>query len=275
MGMRTKWLVVSLILVTISMPALAQETNRNLEISSTPSMAAVYINGEYAGMTPLSLTVDAGSYEIRIVKDGYYEFVKKVEVKANETTYLNATLIPVQSTPTTPIGKFRMAPTVKIRPVNDVVTKDSPGLIEFYFSNPTVNDVDLTADVYVSVPAGVHVSGEGFSTGGAAGTVHGHFVVPPGSDRTIYMNVVGEKVGQHIIHAEVIYYPGDDKDNYQQISLTHPFTIKEPVKLSEITNELQQPVNPMWIILIAVVLGGIAIIFAVRRKPPTIKIEEE
>ncbi len=271
--MRTGLLI--LILVTITLPVLAQEIKGNLDVQSTPPMAAVYINGEYAGTTPLSLTVDVGSYKIRIVKEGYYEFVKDIEVKANKTTYINATLTPIQLTSTTPIGKFRMAPVVKIRPVNDVITRDNPGLIEFYFSNPTVNDVVLTADVYVSVPAGVHVSGEGFSTGGAAGTVHGHFVVPPGSDRTVYMNVVGEKVGQHIIHAEVIYYPGDNKDDYQQISLTHPFTIKEPVKHSVIANKLQQPVNPMWIILIAVVLGGIAIIFAVRRKPPTIKIEEE
>lgn len=285
--MKTKLLVVCLIAFALAMPAMAQETKGNVIIHSTPTTAAVYVNGEYAGVTPLNLTLNTGNYEIRIIKEGHYEFVKNVVVY-NNTTYVNATLTPISSqftpisspssepaapaAPTQP-SKFRVAPIVKIRPVNDVVTKNNPGLIEFYFSNPTINDVVLTVDVYVSVPAGVHVSGEGFSTGGAAGTIHGHFVVPAGSDRTVYMNVVGEKIGNHIIHAEVIYYPRNNRDNFQQISLTHPFDIKEPVEFVG-TKMLQQTVNPMWIILIAVVLGGIAIIFGMRRKPPKVEIEE-
>ncbi len=290
--MKTNILTVSLVVFLVLTPVIAQETKGNIVIHSTPTAAAVYINGEYAGVTPLNLTVTAGNYEIRIIKEGHYEFVKNVVV-GNNTTYINATLttIPTQSTsptpppePTTPVspvspqpGEFRVAPVVKIRPVNDVVTKNNPGLIEFYFSNPTINDVVLTVDIYVSVPAGVHVSGEGFSTGGAAGTIHGHFVVPAGSDRTVYMNVVGEKVGRQMVHAEVIYYPGNDKDNFQQISLTHPFDIKEPVELGDlrgITSTLQLQINPMWIILVAVILGGIAIIFGMRRRPPKVEIEE-
>lgn len=129
------------------------------------------------------------------------------------------------STPET--GKFRLPPVVKIRPVNDIIKKDDPGLVEFYFSNPSLNDLALTADVYVSVPAGVHVSGEGFSTGGAAGTVHGQFQANPNIDKTVYMNIVCEKVGRHMVHTEVIYYPGDNKDSFQQISLTHPFECEE------------------------------------------------
>jgi len=284
--MKTKIVVVGLIILALVIPATAQNTT-SIVIHSTPTAAAVYINGEYVGVTPLNLTVTAGNYEIRIIKEGYYEFVKNVAV-GNNTTYINATLTTILSQPTSPTpepttpvspqtGEFRVAPIVKIRPVNDVVTKDTPGLIEFYFSNPTINDVDLTVDIYVSVPAGVHVSGEGFSTGGAAGTIHGHFVVPAGSDRTIYMNVVGEKVGKQMVHAEVIYYPGNDKDNFQQISLTHPFDIKEPVELRDlggINSILQLQINPMWVILIAVTLGGIAIIFGMRRRPPKVEIEE-
>jgi len=287
--MRTGWLIVSLILVTIAMPALAQEIEGNLEIQSTPPMAAVYINGEYAGITPLSLTVDAGSYEIRIVKEGYYEFVKKVEVKANNTTYINAILAPVQPT-STPTGKFREGPVVRLRPVNDIVSKSEPGIIEFYFSNPAINDVELTAEVYISVPSGIHIETTGFALEEAAGTFHGLLKVPPGTGRTIYAYIYGEKVGDHIIHAEVKYYPGNNKDDYHPVSLTHVFKIVEPTTKEDIkkhivkkeTNKdntvitiLQQPINPMWIILIVIFLGGIAIIFAVRRKPPTIKIEEE
>ncbi len=284
--MKTTILVVCLTALLVSAPVIANETKGNVIIHSTPT-AAVYVNGEYIGTTPLNVTLSTGKYEIKIVKEGYHEFVDNVVVY-NNTTYINVTLTPISSqstplqSPPKPVSNassqpngFKIAPVVEIRPVNDVVTKNNPGLIEFYFSNPSINNVVLTVDVYVSVPSGVHISGEGFSAGGAAGTVHGHFVVPPGSDRTVYMNVVGEKVGNHIIHAEVIYYPGNDKNDFQQISLTHPFYIKEPVKFN--ANEikiLQQPINPMWIILIAVILGGIAIIFGMRRKPPKVEIEE-
>jgi hypothetical protein len=165
-------------------------------------------------------------------------------------------------------GAFRIAPVVKVRPVNDVVEKGTPGLVEFYFSNPTLNDISLTADVYVSVPSGLHVSGEGFSAGGAAGDVHGNFIVPPGSDRTVYMDVVGEKTGQYIVHAEVMYYPQNDKDNYQQLSLTHPFTVATG------TPDLNNELGLTWIILVVVLLGGVAIIYAVRRRS-VVKIEED
>ena len=165
-------------------------------------------------------------------------------------------------------GSFRIAPVVKVRPANDVVEKGTPGLVEFYFSNPTLNDISLTADVYVSVPSGLHVSGEGFSAGGAAGDVHGNFIVPPGSDRTVYTDVIGEKTGQYIVHAEVMYYPQNEKDNYQQLSLTHPFTVAKG------TPDLNTGLDLTWIIFVVVFLGGIAIIFAVRRRS-LVKIEED
>lgn len=175
----------------------------------------------------------------------------------------------IQSTQSVPVtGAFRVAPVVKIRPVNDVVKKGTSGLVEFYFSNPTLNDVSLTADVYVSVPSGLHVSGEGFSTGGAAGDVHGNFIVPPGSDRTVYLEAIGEKVGQYIVHAEVMYYPQNDKDNYQQLSLTHPFSVETA------TRDMNNGLDLTWIILVVVVLGGVAIIYAVRKRS-VIKIEED
>lgn len=178
--------------------------------------------------------------------------------------------IPQAASTATQTGAFRVAPVVKVRPVNDIVKKGTPGLIEFYFSNPTLNDIPLIADIYISVPSGMHVSGEGFSSGGAAGDIHGNFLVPPGSDRTLYMQVVGEKTGQAIVHTEVIYYPQNDKNNFQQLSLTHPFTVGS----QDIPDNLKNGLDLTWIILVVVILGGVAIIYAVRRKS-VVKIEEE
>jgi len=46
-----------------------------LSISSTPSSANVYINGELKGKTPLVIELKPGDYEIKIAKPGYYAFI--------------------------------------------------------------------------------------------------------------------------------------------------------------------------------------------------------
>ncbi|MCK4651735.1 MAG: hypothetical protein KAT13_01430, partial [Methanosarcinales archaeon] len=97
-------------------------------------------------------------------------------------------------------AKFRVSPTVTLRPVNDVIDKSQDGLVELYMNNPTLNDVTLTADVQVSVPSGIHVYGEGFGYGGAAGTVAGTFTVPPGTVRTIHINIKAAKTGDFTVH---------------------------------------------------------------------------
>jgi hypothetical protein len=117
---------------------------------------------------------------------------------------------------------------VTLRPVNDVIDKSQDGLVELYMNNPSLNDVTLTADVQIAVPSGIHVYGEGFGYGGAAGTVAGKFTVPPGTVRTIHINIKADKVGDFTVHFTGLYWPGDDKDAFQQISLTHPLTVKEP-----------------------------------------------
>jgi len=132
------------------------------------------------------------------------------------------------ATPAPTEAKFRVSPTVTLRPVNDVIDKSQDGLVELYMNNPSVNDVTLTADVQIAVPSGIHVYGEGFGYGAAAGTVAGKFTVPPGTVRTVHINIKSEKAGDFTVHFTGLYWLGDDKDTFQQISLTHPLTVKEP-----------------------------------------------
>ena len=158
----------------------------------------------------------------------------------NTTTNGNETNVTATPTPTaeptvtetaTPVpteAKFRVGPTVTLRPVNDVIDKSQDGLVELYMNNPSLNDVTLTADVQISVPSGIHVYGEGFGYGGAAGTVAGKFTVPPGTVRTIHINIKADKVGDFTVHFTGLYWPDDDKDAFQQISLTHPLKVNEP-----------------------------------------------
>lgn len=147
-------------------------------------------------------------------------------VPLNETCLTNVTektesAVPVQE------QKFRVGPTVTLRPVSDVITENEDGIVELYIDNPSLNDVTLNVDARISVPAGIHVYGQGFAQTGAAGTVYGVFSVPPGNARTIYINIKGEKVGTSTVHFSGLYWPGDNKDDYNPISLSHPFVVEQ------------------------------------------------
>lgn len=179
-----------------------------------------------------------------------------------------------QSTPVKE-GKFRVGPTVRIRPLNDNINKSADGIVELYFDNPSLNDVPLTVDARISVPAGIHVYGQGFALAGAAGVVYGVFEVPPGSVRTIYVNIKAEKTGNFYTQFSGLYYPGQNKDNYQPISLTYPFTVYEPSpdpKSSKLTNPEQVPkdVRPSDFmdkiipgVIIALVAGLVGLIYKI------------
>jgi len=202
----------------------------------------------------------------------------------NITATATPTIEPTATETATPVpteAKFRVGPTVTLRPVNDVINKSQDGLVELYMNNPSLNDVTLTADVQVSVPSGIHVYGAGFASGGAAGTVAGTFTVPPGTVRTIHINIKGEKTGTFTVHFTGLYWPGGDKDAFQQISLTHPLTVKEPSP---------KPLDPKptgedgakelpytYIIVGCLAVIAIVVIAMMLKKPPKteVVIEEE
>jgi hypothetical protein len=125
------------------------------------------------------------------------------------------------------VKKFRVGPTVRIRPLNDEIKKDQEGLVEIYLDNSNLNDVPLTVEARISVPSGIHVYGQGFGMAGAAGMVYGTFEVQPGGVRTINIVIKAEKTGDFDAQFTGTYYPDDNKDAYQPISLTHPFKVLE------------------------------------------------
>jgi hypothetical protein len=179
-------------------------------------------------------------------------------------------------------GKFRQGPTVRLRPVTDVIETTQDGIVELFMVNPSLNEITLNVDASVSVPSGIHVYGESFGSAAGAGQVYGTFSVPPGTGRTISVVIKADKtarIGSHTIQFTGSYWPGDNKDDYQQISLTYPVTVKAPSKDPNSPDpsnpedvaggtEKKEDIPLTWIILAAVVLGGIGIIFALGRKPP-------
>jgi len=202
----------------------------------------------------------------------------------NVTATATPTIEPTATKTATPApteAKFRVGPTVKLRPVNDVINKSHDGLVELYMNNPSLNDVTLTADVQIAVPSGIHVYGAGFASGGAAGTVAGTFTVPPGTVRTIQINIKSENAGTFTVHFTGLYWPGDDKDAFQQISLTHPLTVKEPspkpLDPKPTGNGGMKELPYTYIIIGCLAVIAIVVIAMMLRKPPKteVVIEEE
>jgi hypothetical protein len=140
-------------------------------------------------------------------------------------------------------AKFRVGPSVTLRPVTDVIEANQDGIAELFMNNPSLNDVTLNVDARVSVPSGIHVYGQSFGQAAGAGVVAGTFSVPPGTSRTIIVVVKADKsarIGSHTLSFTGLYWPGDDKDNYQPLSLTYPITVKEASKNPE-SAEISNP----------------------------------
>ena len=64
-----------------------------LIITSIPRGAAVFLNDEYAGETPLTMRgLPSGSRAVRVALDGYAVWSRGVQVIADEATIISATL---------------------------------------------------------------------------------------------------------------------------------------------------------------------------------------
>jgi hypothetical protein len=162
------------------------------------------------------------------------------ETTVAPTTVAPTTVAPTAVPPTTAAptataavtqGKFRVGPSVTLRPVTEVIEANQDGIVELFMNNPSLNDVTLNVDARISVPSGIHVFGESFGQGSGAGVVAGTFSVPPGTSRTIIVTIKADKtarIGSHTLQFTGLYWPDDNKDNFQPLSLTYSVTVKEP-----------------------------------------------
>ncbi len=214
--MKSRILFVSVLILGVLLsisPSLAQTNETNQ--TATPTVTATVTATPTATATPAQTTA--------------------APTAAVTTAAPTAVATTVPSTPAAP-GKFRVAPSVRLRPVIDVIEAEQDGIVELFMDNPSLNDVTLHVDANINVPAGFHVYGENFGQAGAAGTVYGVFDVPPGTGRTIRMHIKADKsakLGSHIVDFAGTYWPGDNKDNYQQVTLSYSVTVKEPSKKPE------------------------------------------
>ncbi len=73
----------------------------SLDVSSSPSGASIYVDNDYKGTTPDTVSnLDVGSHKLLIKKSGYTEYAKMVKVTAGGTTTVDADLNAITTEPT-------------------------------------------------------------------------------------------------------------------------------------------------------------------------------
>ena len=81
------------------------EKTGTVKITSSPSGAEVYLDNEYHGTTPGTISaVPTGNHTVEIRENGYNDWFQNITVTSGSTTSVSTTLIPVLTTiPTTPL----------------------------------------------------------------------------------------------------------------------------------------------------------------------------
>ena len=177
--------------------------------------AAETVTSEVGGLSRLNLTaISAAQPEVTPVPPTATP--PPTDTPVPPTAAPAPTNTPVPPTPSSVQSAFRVGPTVRLRPVNDVIDKDLDRIVEILFRNPILNDTTMMADLTVSIPSGFHLYGEGFATDISAGAASGFFQVPPGQSRTVYINIKAEKTGRATVHFSGSYWPEGNKDLFKQ-----------------------------------------------------------
>ena len=142
------------------------------------------------------------------------------------------TVVPVPTaTPSTPESlskSFRQGPTVRLRPVNDVIDQNKDGIVEVLFRNPAINERTMVVDLTVSVPSGIHIYGENYAQSSAAGAASNVYRVLPAQSQTIKLYIKSEKIGSYTISFSSTYWPEGSKELNNPVSLSHPFVVNAP-----------------------------------------------
>ena len=89
---------------TLSGPRIESSVVSTLTLSSSPSGAEVYLDGEYLGVTPLEeIEVDAGEHSLRLAKEGYNEgeIALSVELGKELSHHYTLSTVPIAPVVTT------------------------------------------------------------------------------------------------------------------------------------------------------------------------------
>jgi len=101
--------------VSVTLSPVSSPTTGDLDVSSTPTGASVYLNGDYQGETrssgPLYITsLVPGTYTVILKKSGYQDYTTTAKIVAGTTAQVAAVLQPASAKPTTASAEIYSQP---------------------------------------------------------------------------------------------------------------------------------------------------------------------
>ncbi len=122
--------------VSVTLVAEVNPPTGDLQVGSTPSGAAVFLNGDFKGSTPVDDTLDIndlapGTYTLMLSRPGYESYTKSVDVVAGAKTQVSVVLQPSGQAPATATAQITSTPSGAEVYVNNVFV----GLTPLTFSN--------------------------------------------------------------------------------------------------------------------------------------------
>ncbi|MEI6293068.1 MAG: PEGA domain-containing protein [Methanomicrobiales archaeon] len=101
--------------VTVTLVPEKSPDTGDLQVSSSPSGASVYLNNNYRGITPPDDSLDIvnlvpGSYTVSVKKSGYQDYATTVTIQAGKNVQMNAALQPASQSPTVASAQISSAP---------------------------------------------------------------------------------------------------------------------------------------------------------------------
>lgn len=137
--------------VTATLVAEVNPATGDLRASSTPSGAAVYVNGDYEGTTPANELLDItnlkpGPVTVVMKKSGYQDYTTTATIVAGQLVQVFATLQPGAVPPTTATAEITSSPGGAHVFINNVFTGITP--LTFQNVTPGTYAVEIQLDGY-------------------------------------------------------------------------------------------------------------------------------
>ena len=84
--------LILIALLFISGQVHAEDGQGTLKVTTDKGSATVYLGFNELGKAPLRESIEAGTYTVRILKDGFEPYVRKIHIRPKQTTTMTARL---------------------------------------------------------------------------------------------------------------------------------------------------------------------------------------
>lgn len=128
------------LMLIFMIPMSVQASNGNLQVTSIPTGASVYVDGVLKGSTPqtgmpLTISLAPSQYQVSIRKTGYVTYDIPVIIESGLNTYINRALVPAS-----------VSETLTIEVLDVIASKTSPGWVSINAQTSGFGTIIFTSD---------------------------------------------------------------------------------------------------------------------------------